>query len=115
MKINVFNYLLIILISLATINITGCRRPAKPEAIITVTTVDETPVEGATVFLHANDAPSKPGDKEFTATTDAAGQAYFKFDLEAIYTIEATKDSLSGVGTVRLVMDEIAKKTVIVD
>lgn len=113
MKTNVINYLLIIIIT-ASIAVTGCKRPEKPEAVITVTTADDKPVSGATVFLHANDVPDKPGDKEYTGTTDAAGQAYFKFDLEAIYTIEATKDSLYGMGTVRLEMDEIAKKTVIV-
>ncbi|HET6245545.1 MAG: hypothetical protein H0V01_03510 [Bacteroidetes bacterium] len=112
MKLNIFKCLLI-LIAAATITITGCRRPAKPEAIITITTVDKKPVSGATVFLHANDA-TKPGDYEYTLTTNGAGQAHFKFDLEAIYTIDAKKDSLFGQGTVRLIMDEVVKQTVIV-
>ncbi len=112
MKTNAINYLLIIIITAST-TFVGCKRPAKPEAIITITTVDAKPVSGATVFLHAYDVPNKPGEKEFTEKTDASGNAYFKFDHEAIYTVEATKDSLYGTGTVKLEMGEIAKKTIL--
>ena len=112
MKVNGFNYL-IILIVVCAFAATGCNKEGETAAVITITTDDNKPVSGAKVYLHA-DGVSGPGDFDTTQTTDASGVTKFIFKLEAIYTIEATKDTLFGVGSVRLEKGNTVEETVII-
>jgi hypothetical protein len=102
---------------LLMITTTGCKKQGPTGCVITAKDVDNTIVVGANIYLHAKDVPPpiKKGDFEYNAITDSEGKAYFDIPLEAIYTIEATKDSTYGWTTVRLIKDKSVEVSVILE
>ena len=94
----------------------SCKKDKKCTALITITNDQSNTVAGATVRLYYTDTNStgSSGNVDQTNITDANGQAEFTFDLEAILYIEASKDTLSGTGIVRLTAGETSEETVLI-
>jgi hypothetical protein len=103
---------LILILIVPVILIFSCKKRGETKAIITVVTENDKPVAGATIELHARDI-DPPGVIEETKTSDSQGRADFVFKNEAIYTVEAVKDTLYGIGTVRLEPHKTVEATVI--
>lgn len=88
----------------------SCKKTTECTAIITVVDSLGIPVSGATVRLFANVNPV--GVVESIQPTDLSGNSTHKIKLEAILDIEAKKDSLSGIGIIRLEPGKKVNKTV---
>lgn len=98
----------------------SCKKSGPAEAVITVQDSLGAPVAGAKVILR-QDSVINPNtgvraDIYQEATTSAGGQAFFKFDLEAVLNIEVSKDSLTENDEyVRLEQNKKVYKTVVLD
>ncbi|MBA3901606.1 MAG: hypothetical protein H0X62_15620 [Bacteroidetes bacterium] len=102
---------------LISIMASGCKKDEPTGCIITAKDLSDKPVVGANIYLHAKDIapPKKEGDFEYKGKTDSQGKAYFDIPLEAIYTIEAVKDSISGFSRIRLRKGETVEESVILE
>lgn len=111
-----FTFIFILIATLASVSNIACRKKGDTSATITVVDMSGAAVGGATVELHTRDipAPGDPGIVEQIATTDASGQATFIFELEAVFTIEATQGGRFGTGSVRLEKHENVSQEVVI-
>lgn len=94
----------------------SCKKDKECIARITITDDQSNTISGATVRLYYTDTSSTGtvGNIDETKLTDANGEAEFTFELEAILFIEASKDTLSGTGIVRLTPGEMVEETVVI-
>jgi hypothetical protein len=94
----------------------SCKKDSECSAIITVTDENSNAISGATVRLYYTETNSSGvvGNIDETKTTGGNGEAKFTFDLEAILFIEASKDTLTGTGIIKLVPGETAEETVVI-
>lgn len=96
--------------------LSSCKKDKECTALVTITDEQSNKIAGATVRLFYTDTNSSgaAGKIDETKITDANGRAEFTFDLEAILFIEASKDSMSGSGIIRLMPGETAEETVVI-
>ncbi len=120
-----------LLASFFMLETTACKDPKPPKAIVKVTNVSGSTIQGAVVTVysdphHTNNQGNvgyvDPKDTilTYTATTDASGQASFEFKYEAIYDVaawylpESSNDTLNGTGVLILENDKTYEETVII-
>jgi hypothetical protein len=98
----------------------SCKKSGPAEAVVTVQDTLGRPVPGAKVVLRQDSVVSPNtgvrADVYQEQITSSGGEAYFKFDLEAVLNIEVTKDSITENDEyIRLEQNETVRKIVILD
>jgi hypothetical protein len=104
--------ILIILSFAACIN-TACNRPQDPQAEILITTIDGKAVQNANVYI--NSKAANQGTIEVNLKTDRAGKVYYERQFECILEAKATKDTLEGTEYFQMKMNEVTKKTIVIN
>ena len=98
----------------------SCKKTGPAEAVIIVQDSLGAPVAGAKVILR-QDSVINPNtgvraDIYQESVTTAGGQAFFKFDLEAVLNIEVSKDSITENDEyIRLEQNKTVNKIVVLD
>lgn len=113
----VLKYLLPVLFIL-TMSVSACKKSGPADAVVTVTDSTGKRIAGATVVLR-QDSVLNPTNGVKAAineskVTDASGQAFFTFKLEAVLILEANKGNLSARDYVRLEQSKQVAKTVVI-
>jgi hypothetical protein len=115
--------LILFLIASATIALCpSCKDKTGPcEGVVTVTDSLGNRVSGASVTLRPDSSvyttvPPRPVDPSITqtGTTDASGNAFFTYKLEAVLIIDAAKGAKTGKDYIRLEQGKTVTKTVII-
>jgi hypothetical protein len=98
----------------------SCKKTGPAEAVITVQDSLGAPVAGAKVVLRqdsvVNPNTGVRADIYQEAVTSSGGQAFFKFELEAVLNIEVSKDSITENDEyIRLEQNKTVNKIVVLD
>lgn len=113
-----FRYVLVILVVLTGFTVVSCKKTEPCEAVIVVRDTIGRPVAGAKVVLRqdsvVNPNTGVRADVFEEGISTSTGEAFFKFDWEAVLNVEVTFDSLSGKDYIRLEQNETVRKTVVI-
>jgi hypothetical protein len=95
----------------------SCKTTEPAEALVYVVDSLDNPIAGAKVVLR-NDSVTSPttgaqANVYQEDISDASGQAYFIFDLEAVLFVEVTKGSLFERDYIRLEQSKQVEKTIV--
>lgn len=112
-------FLVVLLFSSLIISFnTSCKKEGPAQAVISVTDTLGRPISGASVVLRQDSVTNPVNGVQASVNvpqvTDAAGQAYFSFDLEAVLIVEAEKGNRSARDFVRLEQSKTVSKTLII-
>ena len=113
---------LISLVTIFSLTLNSCKKPADTIAIITIIDINGNTVEGARVTLHQDGQISQTGqyseifNEKFT---DSSGKTEHTFEHEAILNIDVSKwegtNELTGTNVVRLLKNKTVEKTIEID
>jgi len=110
-------YLLPILF-IAVIGWSSCEKTGPADATVTVVDSTGKRVAGAVVVLRQDSVINPNTGSQAvineTKVTDASGNAWFSFKLEAVLNVEAEKGTLSGRDYIRLEQSKTVSKTVVI-
>lgn len=97
---------------------TACKKTGPADAVVTVMDSTGRRLSGAIVVLRQDSVVNPTNNVQASvnqqAVTDAAGQAFFSFKLEAVLNLEATKGTLKARDYIRLEQSKQVSKTVVV-
>jgi hypothetical protein len=115
MKVSAFLFSVLIVASLAA---GSCKKSGPADAVISVVDSTGKRISGALVVLRQDSIVNPTTGSQAVINeakiTDAAGQAFFSFRLEAVLIVEAQKGSLTARDFIRLEQSEQVSKTVII-
>ncbi len=116
-KLNIMKYLLPILF-IAVLGWSSCEKSGPADALITVVDSTGKRIPGAVVVLRQDSVINPTNGSQAVINEvrvcDAAGQASFSFELEAVLNIEAFKGSLTARDYIRLEQSIEVTKTVVI-
>lgn len=96
----------------------SCKKSGPAEAIVTVLDSTGRRISGAVVALKQDSVVNPTNNVQASVNqqqiTDASGQAYFTFKLEAVLNVEVSKGLLSARDYIRLEQSKEVAKTVII-
>jgi len=108
----------ILLIAIAAITSTSCKKTGKCNAVIRVEDTLGLPVVGARVILRQdsviNPTTGVRADVYQEQVSVTSGEAYFEFPLEAVLNVEVSKNTLKAKDYIRLEQSETVRKTVVI-
>ncbi len=111
-------YLLILTVIFAAALISSCKKTGPCEAVITVRDTLGRAIGNAKVVLRqdsvVNPSTGVRADIFEEAFTTGTGEAFFKFEWEAVLNIEASYDVMSAKDYIRLEQSATVRKTVVV-
>jgi hypothetical protein len=112
-----FRYLLPAII-LASFALGSCKKSGPAEAVITVIDSTGKRVPGALVVLRQDSVINPTNGTQAMINqqgiTDAAGQAFFTFQLEAVLIVEASKGTKQARDYIRLEQSKQVSKAVLI-
>jgi len=92
----------------------SCPKNTECKAVVTCKDQNGNAVKGADVILYAEVKPSVKGDIKAHGVTDANGKVSFVFKLPAIFDVDATVNSKTSTGIIKLEEGKTAEETIIV-
>lgn len=103
---------------LASAGFSSCKKNGPAEAVITVVDSIGARISGAIVTLKQDSVINPVNNVQASANqvkqSDASGQAFFSFKLEAVLNIEVEKGSKSARDFIRLEQSKTVDKTVVI-
>lgn len=97
---------------------TSCKKSGPAEAVVTVVDSTGKRISGALVVLRQDSVTNPTNNVQASVNqkqmSDAAGQAFFTFQLEAVLNVEATKGTQSARDYIRLEQSKQVSKTIII-
>jgi len=116
-KMKVTRYILPLLF-IASLAVSSCDKQGPADATVVVVDSIGKRVPGAVVVLRQDSVVNPTNGVQASINemkvTDAAGQAFFTFKLEAVLILEAKKGALEGRDFIRLEQSKEVNKTVII-
>ncbi len=110
-------YILMVMM-LVPVVFTACKKSGPAEAIITVIDSTGKRVAGAVIVLRQDSVTNPTNNVQASINqqqvSDAVGQAFFTFKLEAVLNVEVSKGNLTARDYIRLEQSKQVTKTVIV-
>lgn len=108
------SFKIIALLFVTQIFLCSCPKNTECKATITCKDSNGESVKGAEVFLYAEVKKNVEGDIKAHGVTDANGKVSFVFKLPAIFDVNATVNSKTSKGMIKLEEGKTAEETIIV-
>jgi hypothetical protein len=116
-KMKAFKFLLFALV-VASAAFSSCKKSGPAEAMITVVDSTGQRISGALVTLSQDSVINPVNNVQASANqvkqSDAAGQAFFSFKLEAVLNVEVVKGTKVAKDYIRLEQSKTITKTVVI-